>query len=557
MTELSPQPQSRATGTRVAAIEESASQSVEDLDLAGSRDSRHSITTPNDTGLGTPRKEQLLGTRNASPASPPEKSQEPTHSPTSSRPSCVPNSKTTAPKRSSIRAFFTRSSVVDTKTPSTLPPTSSATRTNLPDFSTTDAAHIYSYYKKLPYSTAILDAVAVDSLACNAHGSLLTKLSKTFLDVRTFVLLPHAILRYAQNTSSTAVPEQVLVLSAESVAYASDDIAGQQFVLRISERPEPHQVEEKMSVHCPQDDVTLVPKKFSASPSKTGSTSSRRSIFFHRTVSSPALHDHNDSMTNHHHEHNHHHHISLLKDEKTRTMLLVFDSAAEFMRWLDLTHSQIKLHRDSLHNNRYDPLDSEMHEFDKAEDLAWRFPRFDGSDGYIQRSGTNLSVAEINSSSVPSSKRPSVASISSSTASQSSQPLSPLSAARRNSASSVQSIESLGSSRESSSLSSLRVSLNAFSLQRRPPPAARRESTTFAGLTRLASFGRIPSHQRQPIKEVPETAAIDGDGSDGISSASGSVAANVARKKRIKMKNRSPPGPPPSRPLPPIPTEQN
>ncbi|KAK9364765.1 hypothetical protein V1509DRAFT_475946 [Lipomyces kononenkoae] len=580
MTESFPQSQSRAE-VRIGEIEEETAPACEanDIDVADSRDSRHMITTPNLTASPPlPGKEQLHGTRRqASSASPiPQNNHEPSHDSTWSTHAWVPNSKTTAPKRHSVRAFFTRSSVAEAKMPSIESLNGSECCMTQPDFSKADAAHIHSYYKKLSYSMAMPQALALDNLACHAHGSLFAKLSKSSLDVRTFVVLPRAILRYPLHASSTAVPEEILVLSAESVAYASDDIIGQQFVLRVSERPGPHQIEDKMSVHLSQeDDIMLEPNK---SPPKTGV--SHRSIFSHAANSTPTLHAHRDSasqssqhhdhyLLHHHHHlllhhddhnHNHHHHISLLS-EKARTMLLVFDSAPEFMRWLDLSRSQIKMHRDSLHSD--DPFESEIQEeLGNAEEVGWRFPRFGDSDSNIQLSDRNVSVAEmISSSSVPCSKRPSVASITSSIASQSSRPRSPLSAARRDSASSVQSTESLDSIQMSSSLSSLRTSLNAFSLQQRPPPSARRESSTFSGVSRLASLRRIPAHQRQPDfsgNPVHDPAVTDDDGSDSISSTSGSVTTTVGRKRRIKVKKRrSPPGPPPSRPLPPIPTDQN
>ncbi|KAK9341943.1 hypothetical protein V1522DRAFT_417718 [Lipomyces starkeyi] len=249
-----------------------------------------------------------------------------------------------------------------------------SSQTQLPDIdlSTTDVAHIYSCYKKLPYSMAIRQSVAVDTLACNAHRSLFAILSKRALERRTFVLLPHAILRYALNASSTTVPEQVLLLSAESVAYASDDILGQQYVLRVSDRPEPHQVEEQRSTQVAPDEIILEPMKSPTTPLMAAtSISSRRSLFFHVNISIPTpRHPHpHDNDSAHHNYHYYHHRrylIPPLRNAKTMTILLVFDNVAEFMLWMSLVRSQIKLQRKSLENKhmnflRATCMDSRIH----------------------------------------------------------------------------------------------------------------------------------------------------------------------------------------------------
>ncbi|KAK9344656.1 hypothetical protein V1522DRAFT_167154 [Lipomyces starkeyi] len=560
-----------------------------------SHQSRHLTTSSNGTSptITESEREQLQSTRKASADPRSEINAEQSNRRKSSAPPSVSISKAMSSKRSSIRAFFGKHSVsapspsgsgpnLSSKLPSTESPalsvtssngsaTSQASNTQLPqiDFSTADASHIHSYYKKFPYSTAMLDAVAVDSLACNTHGSLFAIVSKSFLDIKTFVLLPHAILRYPLNTSSTAVPEQVLLLSAESVAYASDDIPGQQFVLRVSERPERHQIEEQTSAHDAPDDVLLGPKKAPTTPPTATSTSSRRSIFFHTNNSTPTLRlAHHHDWTNHsnhcHHHHFHHHRIPLLRDEKTRTMLLVFDTAAEFMRWMDLTRSQIKLQRESLMNKGHDPFESETLGLGKTDNLGSLLPPFDGSYSISRSLSTNqISSTVMTSSSLPPSKRPSVISTSSSIESQPSQGLSPLSGARQNSSSSVQTLGSLASSKSSSSLSSLQESLNSFSIRPQRPPAARRESTTFSSLARLTSLRRAPSYQRQRpradslSKPVDESAILDEDDGDGISFTASSVGTNVRRKNRMKVIRRFPAGPPPSGPLPPIPAEQN
>ncbi|KAK9330474.1 hypothetical protein V1520DRAFT_340606 [Lipomyces starkeyi] len=564
------------------------SNSPRHLCPAHSHQSRHLTTSSNGTSptITESEREQLQSTRRASADSRSEINAEQTNRRKSSAPPSVSISKVVGSKRSSIRAFFGKHSVsapspsgsgpnLLSKLPSTESPalsvtssngsaTSQASNTQLPqiDFSTADASHIHSYYKKFPYSMAMLHAVAVDSLACNTHGSLFAIVSKSYLDIKTFVLLPHAILRYALNTSSTAVPEQVLLLSAESVAYASDDIPGQQFVLRVSERPERHQLEEQASVHDAPDDVILETKK---APTTPPTTSARRSIFFHTNNSTPTLRlaHHHDWTTHSNHYHQHHHHISLLRDEKTRTMLLVFDTAAEFMRWMDLTRSQIKLQRESLMNKRYDPFESETLGLGKTDNLGSLLPPFDGSHSISRSlSTTQISATVMTSSSLPPSKRPSVISTSSSIESQPSQRLSPLSGARQNSSSSVQTLGSLASSKSSSSLSSLQESLNSFSIRPQRPPAARRESTTFSSLARLTSLRRAPSYQRQRpqadslSKPVDESAILDEDDGDGISFTASSVGTNVRRKNRMKVIRRLPAGPPPSRPLPPIPAEQ-
>ncbi|KAK9364247.1 hypothetical protein V1504DRAFT_17764 [Lipomyces starkeyi] len=548
-----------------------------------SHQSRHLTTSSNGTSptITESEREQLQSTRRASADPRSEINAEQSNRRKSSAPPSVSISKAMSSKRSSIRAFFGKHSVsapspsgsgpnLLSKLPSTESPalsvtssngsaTSQASNTQLPqiDFPTADASHIHSYYKKFPYSMAMLHAVAVDSLACNTHGSLFAIVSKSSLDIKTFVLLPHAILRYALNTSSTAVPEQVLLLSAESVAYASDDIPGQQFVLRVSERPERHQIEEQTSAHDAPDDVILGPKKAPSTPPTATSTSSRRSIFFHTNNSTPTLRlAHHHDWTNHsnhcHHHHHHHHHIPLLRDEKTRTMLLVFDTAAEFMRWMDLTRSQIKLQRESLMNKRYDPFESETLGLGKTDNLGSLLPPFDGSYSISRSLSTNQISATVMTLSTSSSIE-----------SQPSQGLSPLSGARQNSSSSVQTLGSLASSKSSSSLSSLQESLNSFSIRPQRPPAARRESTTFSSLARLTSLRRAPSYQRQRpqvdslSKPVDESAILDEDDGDGISFTASSVGTNVRRKNRLKVIKRFPAGPPPSRPLPPIPAEQN
>ncbi|KAK9351221.1 hypothetical protein V1523DRAFT_442081 [Lipomyces doorenjongii] len=559
-----------------------------------SHQSRHLTTSSNDTSpiITESEREQLQTTRRAS-ADP--RSEVSAKQP-NRRKSSAPPSVVMASKRSSIRAFFGKHSVTASspsglgpdllsKLPSTVSPalsvtssngsaTSQTSNTQLPqiDFSTAAAAHIRSYYKKFPYSIAMHHAVAVDSLACNTHGPLFTIVSKISLDIRTFVLLPHAILRYARNASSTAVPEQVLLLSAESVAYASDDIPGQQFVLRVSERPpERHQFEEQTSALDVPDEVLLRPKKSPTTPPTAASTSSRRPIFFHRNVSTPTLRlshynestNHSNHYHSHRHRHHHHHHIPLLRDEKTRTMLLVFDTAQEFMRWMDLARSQINLQRESLVNKRDNPFESETLEFGTTDNLGSLLPPFDASDSLSRSLSTNtISATAITSSSLPPSKRPSVISISSSIESLPSQRLSPLSRTRQNSSSSVQTLGSLASSKSSSSLSSLQESLNAFSIRPQRPPAARRESMTFSSLTRLTSLRRAPSYQRQrpqadPVsKPIDESAMLDEDDGNGISFTASSVSTNVRRKNRMKVIRRSKPaGPPPSRPLPPIPAD--
>ncbi|KAJ8099424.1 hypothetical protein POJ06DRAFT_134732 [Lipomyces tetrasporus] len=486
-------------------------------------------------------------------------------------------------KRNSIRAFFGKSSISASSSsatsPACVPPASSVTSNGastpqanyspLPpiDFTTADAAH-HSYYKKLPYSTAILQAVAVDTLACNAHGSLFTIVSKSSLERRTFVLLPRAIIRYALNASSTSLPEHVLILSSESVAYASDDIPGRQYVLRVSERPERHQVEEQTLAQVAPDEDIQGPKKSSTSPVTAGS-SARRSIFFHTNISTPTLwhphhHDsshHNRNHRHHYHHHHHHHHIPLLRDEKTRTVLLVFDTAAEFMRWMTLARGQIKSQRDSLENKRYDLFQSVTHEFEEGDSLEPSPPLFSDSYSISCPWSTPTPSATALTSSLPPSKRPSVISISASITSQASQRLSPLSGARQNSSSSVQTMGSLASSNSSSSLKSLQESVNPIPIRPRPPPAARRESATFSALTRLTSLRRTASRQRQrspadsPSNTLNESALVDDD--DGISTLSRSLGTNVRRKNKTKMTRRSPAGPPPSGPLPLIPTEQN
>ncbi|KAK9374086.1 uncharacterized protein V1513DRAFT_447216 [Lipomyces chichibuensis] len=581
-------------GTTVGEEAASVTNSPPDLGQPHSHRPRHLMTSSNGTSptITESEREQLQSTRRASAEPRSDIHVERSNCRKSSAPPSVSISHVMASKRSSIRAFFGKNSIsapspsdsspnLLSKLPSTVPPALSVTSSNgsatsqtsnrqLPqiDFSTADAAHIHSYYKKFPYSMAILHAVAVDSLPCNSHGSLFAIISKNSLDIRTFVLLPHAILRYALNASSTAVPEQVLLLSAESVAYASDDIPGQQFVLRVSERPEPHQLKEQTSARGASDDIILEPKKAPTIPRTAASTSSRRSIFLHTNVSSPTLRltHHHDSTYNsnhrhHYHHHHHHHRIPLLRDEKPRTMLLVFDTASEFMRWMDLARSQIKLQRESLVNKRYDPFDSEMLGFGKADHFGSPMPLFDDSGSICRSLSSNtISATAMTWSSLPPSKRPSVISISSLIESQPSQRLSPLSGARQNSSSSVQTLGSLVSSKSSSSLSSLQESLNLFSIRPQRRPAARRESSTFSSLTRLTSLRRAPSYQRQqhdadsPSKPMDESAILDEDDGDGISFTASSVSTNVGRKIRIRL---SPPGPPPSRPLPPIPVEQN
>ncbi|KAK9324689.1 hypothetical protein V1517DRAFT_316593 [Lipomyces orientalis] len=481
-------------------------------------------------------------------------------------------------KRNSIRAFFGKSSISESSysasSPACVPPASSngpstpqSNCSQLPpiDFTTADAAQTHSYYKNLPYSTAILQAVAVDTLAYNAHGALFTIVSKSSLERRTFVLLSCAILRYALNPSSTALPERVLLLSSESVAYASDDIPGRQYVLRVSERPERHQVEERTLAHVPPDEDILGPKKSPTSPLMAGS-SARRSIFFHTNISTPTLwhsHHHDSSHRNGHHihlcHHHYHHHIPLLRDEKTRTVLLVFDTAPEFMRWMTLARDQIKSQRVSVENKRYYLFQSATHESGKGDRLELSPPLFSESYSISCPRSTTTNSATAMTSSLPPSKRPSVVSISASTASQASQRPSPLSGARQNSSSSVQTMGSLALSKSSSSSTSLQESVNPIVIRPRPPPAARRESATFSALTRLTSLRRTASQQRQRSPEdssgVKESALVDDD--DGISSLSRSLGTNVRRKNKTKVTRLSPAGPPPSGPLPPIPTEQN
>ncbi|KAK9475339.1 uncharacterized protein V1510DRAFT_427689 [Dipodascopsis tothii] len=96
--------------------------------------------------------------------------------------------------------------------------------------------------RRLPYATASARAVLAGPLSFNTHTLLsalreLRRLGGTgvSLDRKTFVLLPTALLRYGLPPADSAPPELALTLRPDSVAYASDELLGYQYVLRVSE----------------------------------------------------------------------------------------------------------------------------------------------------------------------------------------------------------------------------------------------------------------------------------------------------------------------------------
>ncbi|KAK9468348.1 hypothetical protein V1512DRAFT_259288 [Lipomyces arxii] len=440
-------------------------------------------------------------------------------------------------KKNSIRSLFGRnnspsisaspstSTLLLDETPDSSVPVSPMTQ--LDPFESLSEQPVSTYYKKLSYSSATLQAVAVDTLECNAHGSLFTAFSKnSTLERRTFVLLPRAILRYPVNSTSQTSPEQVLMLSAESVAYASDDIPDHEYVLRVSEHPEPHQLDDSISPVTSHEDSGAA-----------STTSSRRSsmFFHHPNISSPSFHHHSkDPLSSTRHSH----HLPLRRDhDKAKTLLLVFGTANEFMRWMGLVRSQVKLRRESDEvrigtDDPDDPLESSQFSTD-SHALSDRITR--------PLSSTTLSAMAL------SSKRPSVASITSNSANSLRRPAT-LPIPRNLSTVSVE-------TSSSSELDSFSKSPHMVTATSHPTHAQRLQSRQSLQQS-LSTFAIRPLPARRESMTLsrpppPPTAETEDSDPDPIDSVAQSLRA--VRLKQRRKHARSSIGPPPNRPLPPVP----
>ncbi|KAK9449891.1 uncharacterized protein V1518DRAFT_414988 [Limtongia smithiae] len=375
-------------------------------------------------------------------------------------------------------------------------------------------------YKRLSYASACKLAVMVDDIDTDAHGSIFATLTKSGPAVakRPFALLPRAVLRYPAHCTATSMPDHVVMLSPEAVAYASDDIPGYQYVLRISERVERSRFESTASIghdyaragstdapspgsststlpfqgtagSAASSSATMLPQMALNAAAACGTSSvpfKRASQFFHTgsTVSlvggagTSTISMSSNTTTNAHHHH-HHHHLALLRDDRPKTILLVFSTSSEFMRWMDLTRAQIRTLRD----------DSNGVDIDRARSADVSRPPSSSSSASSNHHHAHH-YHHHSPSPTPSHQRHLLRlPVPTALQQRDSSPATPISPApaspaprevRANTESSVSSrtfSSSASSDSSSSSTSSLDVSLKSFSIRHEP---ARRESMTLS-----------------------------------------------------------------------------
>ncbi|KAK9481079.1 hypothetical protein V1514DRAFT_324175 [Lipomyces japonicus] len=461
-----------------------------------------------------------------------------------------------------------------------------ATFPSMIDFAAASSSQVNSFFKKLTFAEASMSAVAVDVLAYGSRNSIF-QFGKHAFDKRTFVLLRRAILRYGFKPGPQSVPEQVLLLSNEAVAYASDDVPGRQYVLRVSERTGPRQIGE-VDKHGSQsrsasNSTVFVGRSQRASvvlTSSSATTSKRTSLFFHRNVSSPSLdstaapnslhsrssiisvrHQNQNFSSNHqrqlhsnnnyhHHHHHHNHHISLIRDEKTKTLLLIFDEQSEFMRWMELVRAQIKMNSNSSSSPNKLKQETDLSAYSSSALSGIPANRFDS----LSRTKTNLSVSSLGKTGTPPSRTSSSTSLA--------QPMQQSHKGSVSSAASQYSVTqatSLSSSSSSASSVSLQDSLASVMIRSTPP--ARRESVTFASLAGLNSYrsatqpqSQTSHHQHGQHHEISSGADNGAEVKSNYSINSRNFVYNNSSKKFHRRLAQA--GPPPSGPLPPIPTKQ-
>ncbi|KAK9463083.1 uncharacterized protein V1516DRAFT_219444 [Lipomyces oligophaga] len=278
--------------------------------------------------------------------------------------------------RNRLRALFTRQSTTssfvdpgtnDPRYRNSLKPSYTApTDPTSSSFSSISSSSL----KKLPFCVASRHAILQETLECNAHDSIFSfgssnqsfsaSSNNQYLAKRTFVLTSRAILRYPLRPSSTSVPDLVVKLGPDSVAYASDDIVGRQYVLRIAERvavskrysttssavPNSETDAGSISDNCIRSHASSVDY---GSQQSTSQSSKRSSLFFYYSSNSSSRHSSvptfNSSLigpTVTSSSSSSLHNLHLFHDDKPKSALLVFTTAPEFVRWMDAVRGQIR-----------------------------------------------------------------------------------------------------------------------------------------------------------------------------------------------------------------------
>ncbi|KAK9381315.1 uncharacterized protein V2V93DRAFT_368903 [Kockiozyma suomiensis] len=348
-------------------------------------------------------------------------------------------------------------------------------------------------FKKLPFELAAKRAVCIEVLETDSHAGFSFGHSGP-LSQRTFVLLRRALLRYPVKSSPHSLPEGVILLSPGAVAYASDDIEGRQYVLRVAERP-----------RRTHDDSPVSP---TAAPPPHSSGIGLH--FFH--------------------------------DDRPKSFLLVFETSTDFMRWLGLVRDQIRGNGIEKHNREdstvffgsLDPVTSPLGGDIETESLvrAMSSTTLSSVGGLKPADPRSFFTNAIHTSSTPS--------LSSSSSSSSAQDEKPKRAppARR---------ESMTIS--PSPGARLQVSIQRAKIDARRSRSASEASAPEPEPNAITSptfyIGSEPSPQLPP--QLPQQPP---DPSSSHSSMTGST----DRGRRTKIVVRSPVGPPPAGPLPPVPS---
>ncbi|KAK7203623.1 hypothetical protein BZA70DRAFT_282948 [Myxozyma melibiosi] len=373
-------------------------------------------------------------------------------------------------------------------------------------------------YKKLPYEFAAKRAVVCETLETDTHAGFSFGHSGP-LSLRTFVLLPRALLRYSAKPAPNATPEIVVHLTSEAVAYASDDIPGRQYVLKVAERTR----------RTTTDDSPISPT--AAAPPHSASIS-----------------------------------LHLFHDDRPKTALLVFSSSADLMRWLGIVRDRIRGDPAAARKPRTDST-----VFYGALDPVTSPLGGDHSTESLVRAMSTTTLSSVAGSSKPADPRSfftsavqassSTASLSSSSSSSSTAPINSLPDDKPKRAPPAR--------RESMTMPSSSAARLQLSIQRAKIDAHRSRSASDATtaapaltLTPTSTTTSTTAPSTVPPQTVSPSFSFESRNEPSPSQSPSSLApaagpasrnssVDKGRKKKVVM--RSPAGPPPSGPLPPVP----
>ncbi|KAK9457171.1 hypothetical protein V1511DRAFT_485780 [Dipodascopsis uninucleata] len=177
----------------------------------------------------------------------------------------------------------------------------------------------------------------------NLNGSSPKKQAQKQYELFTVILTGRTLVGFPANPESDSLPLWALVLSKGSVAYASDDILGEQYVLRVSDFPEPHQVNSSnnKAIQSHEHDKrrhNSAPTSLDGQAKQTLARRITSSLLTKRSTQVWGVEKQNNNSA----RQNANYHMPLIREEKIRSLYFVFKNPKDFLRVMELVRSEIK-----------------------------------------------------------------------------------------------------------------------------------------------------------------------------------------------------------------------